>query len=112
MSQDDQVTYEELRQIIKEKKYTFARFDKIPGRIYPENELASQLIGYMGDDGVEQQTVEAKINPDSPDDPDKIKFKNAKLKIKGRHDVCLCPRIVPVVEAMTYIVLADMILRS
>ena len=61
---------------------------------------------------IEQQTVEAKINPDSPDDPDKIKFKNAKLKIKGRHDVCLCPRIVPVVEAMTYIVLADMILRS
>lgn len=47
----DQVTYEELHQICKEKKYNFARFDKIPGRIYPENELASQLIGYMGDDG-------------------------------------------------------------
>lgn len=54
----DQVTYEELRQIIKEKKYTFARFDKIPGRIYPENELASQLIGYMGDDGVGLAGVE------------------------------------------------------
>ena len=54
----DQVTYEELRQIIKEKKYNFARFDKIPGRIYPENELASQLIGYMGDDGVGLAGVE------------------------------------------------------
>lgn len=34
------------------------------------------------------------------------------LEIKGRHDVCLCPRIVPVVEAMTNIVLADMVLRN
>lgn len=37
-------------------------------------------------------------------------FENTELQIKGRHDVCLCPRIVPVVEAMTKIVLADMIL--
>ncbi|MBQ1629696.1 MAG: chorismate synthase [Treponema sp.] len=34
------------------------------------------------------------------------------LEIKGRHDICLCPRIVPVVEAMTNIVLADMLLRN
>lgn len=54
----DQVTYEELHQIVKEKRYTFARFDKIPGRVYPENELAAQLIGYMGDDGVGLAGVE------------------------------------------------------
>lgn len=40
------------------------------------------------------------------------KYENAELEIKGRHDVCLCPRIVPVVEAMTNIVLADMLLRN
>ncbi len=34
------------------------------------------------------------------------------ILIEGRHDVCLCPRIVPVVEAMTAITLADMILRN
>jgi len=34
------------------------------------------------------------------------------IEIEGRHDVCLCPRIVPVVEAMTYLVLADMYLRN
>ena len=39
-------------------------------------------------------------------------YENAELEIKGRHDVCLCPRIVPVVEAMTNIVLADMLLRN
>ena len=26
-------------------------FDTIPGRIYPENALASQVVGFMGDDG-------------------------------------------------------------
>ena len=39
-------------------------------------------------------------------------FEETDLEIKGRHDVCLCPRIVPVVEAMTNIVIADMILRN
>ena len=32
------------------------------------------------------------------------------IEIKGRHDPCLCPRIVPVVEAMTALVLADCLL--
>lgn len=40
------------------------------------------------------------------------KFENTDLQIKGRHDVCLCPRIVPVVEAMANIVIADMILQN
>lgn len=35
------------------------------------------------------------------------KYENATLEIKGRHDVCLCPRIVPVVEAMAALVLVD-----
>ena len=39
-------------------------------------------------------------------------FENTNLKIEGRHDICLCPRIVPVVEAMTAIVLLDMTLRN
>ncbi len=33
-----------------------------------------------------------------------------KIEIKGRHDPCLCPRIVPVVEAMTALVLVDTLL--
>lgn len=34
------------------------------------------------------------------------------ILIEGRHDVCLCPRIVPVIEAMTAITVADMMLRN
>ncbi|MFB3925337.1 MAG: chorismate synthase [Syntrophales bacterium] len=35
-----------------------------------------------------------------------------KISIKGRHDVCVIPRIIPVCEAMVSIVLADHILRN
>ncbi len=34
------------------------------------------------------------------------------ILIEGRHDVCLCPRIVPVVEAMAALTIADMYLRN
>ena len=39
-------------------------------------------------------------------------YETTELQIKGRHDVCLCPRIVPVVEAMAAIVIADFLLRD
>jgi chorismate synthase len=32
------------------------------------------------------------------------------LEIQGRHDICVCPRAVPVVEAMAALVLADLLL--
>ncbi|MDR0451442.1 MAG: chorismate synthase [Treponema sp.] len=34
------------------------------------------------------------------------------LAVKGRHDICVCPRAVPVVEAMAALVLADLLLRN
>ena len=40
------------------------------------------------------------------------KYTDCDLVIEGRHDVCLCPRIVPVIEAMTAIVLADLMLQA
>ncbi len=39
-------------------------------------------------------------------------YKDTALAIHGRHDVCLCPRIVPVVEAMAWLTLADMYLLN
>lgn len=42
----------------------------------------------------------------------KGKLAETKLKIQGRHDVCLCPRIVPVVEAMAALVIADALLQQ
>ena len=66
--------HRELLEIIAKRNYTSVRFDKIPGRIYPENDLASQLIGYMGDAGVglsgieysEQNTLSPQPDPNNP----------------------------------------------
>ena len=35
-----------------------------------------------------------------------------RITVEGRHDACICPRIVPVLEAMAAIVLADHLLRN
>jgi chorismate synthase len=41
------------------------------------------------------------------------KYGNPKeLRVKGRHDPCLCPRAVPIAEAMVNLVLADHLLMS
>lgn len=38
--------------------------------------------------------------------------KPAAIQVHGRHDPCIVPRVVPVVEAMTALVLADLALRN
>jgi chorismate synthase len=41
-----------------------------------------------------------------------VEFKDTTLKGRGRHDPCVLPRAVPIVEAMTALVLADHALRQ
>jgi chorismate synthase len=41
-----------------------------------------------------------------------IHEENTTIKIEGRHDPCLCPRIVPVAEALMAIVLADQLKQN
>ncbi|MBD3203165.1 chorismate synthase [Candidatus Woesearchaeota archaeon] len=38
--------------------------------------------------------------------------KEVAVNIEGRHDPCICPRIVPVIEAMAAVVLADHLLKQ
>ncbi len=44
-----------------------------------------------------QETIDSNKNP-------------ASIQVRGRHDPCICPRVVPVVEAMIAITLADSLL--
>src|SRR6185436_9424770 len=41
-----------------------------------------------------------------------VKYQNTTLKGRGRHDPCVLPRAVPMVEAMTALVLVDHALRQ
>jgi chorismate synthase len=50
--------------------------------------------------GVEQKTVDLQ------------KMEETTIKVEGRHDPCIVPRAVPVVEAMMAVVLADHALRA
>jgi chorismate synthase len=48
---------------------------------------------------LEQQTVDVRGNP-------------RKIAVRGRHDACVIPRIIPVCEAMVCLVLADHLMRQ
>jgi len=50
--------------------------------------------------GIEQQTVDIE------------KMKETVIKVGGRHDVCIVPRAVPVVEAMMAVTLCDFAMRA
>ncbi len=47
----DETEHTALQDLISGNNLTGLRFDKIPGRVYPEHDLAAQLVGFMGDDG-------------------------------------------------------------
>ncbi len=46
-----QAEYDEIRSTALENSFIFVNYEKIPGRIYPNDNLAAHLIGYMGDEG-------------------------------------------------------------
>ena len=68
-----QTEYEALKNITEDKNYNFVSYEKIPGRNYPNHALASQLIGYMGNDGKGLAGIEFSqqkiLQPDISDNP-------------------------------------------
>jgi len=79
--------YEVIKSITNEYNYNFVSFEKIPGRYYPNRDLASQLIGYMGDDGkglagieFSQQNI-LQPEPDDNSTEEQISGKNIYLSI-------------------------------
>ena len=43
--------YDEIRSLALDCGFKNINYEQLPGRIYPNNSMASQLVGYMGDEG-------------------------------------------------------------
>jgi hypothetical protein len=74
--------------------------------------LSNHAGGILGGISTGQEIIfRVAVKPTSsislPQQTTDIHGHEATLRIQGRHDPCICPRVVPVVEAMTCLVLED-----
>ena len=112
-----------LNKYLYMKKYKFLRISKTKKLRYIHNYCSKKLYviflpGFMSDiEGKKPQSfLRFALKPTSSISQiqksinSKGKVKN--LQVKGRHDPCLCPRAVPIAEAMVNLVLLDCILEN
>ena len=83
------------------------------GRIRMASNRAGGILGGIstGEDIIARIAVKPTPSVKQPQKTVTRDGKPTTVKIAGRHDPCICPRVVPVAEAMLAIVLADHLLR-
>lgn len=85
----------------------------LPGGRFATNHAGGTLGGISnGDAIVFRCAMKPTASVSQPQQTVNLKDEPVEIKIFGRHDPCLVPRAVPVVESMTAIVLADLALRQ
>ncbi len=84
------------------------------GKIHTKTNYAGGILGGItnGEDIVVRVAVKPPSSILKPQETVDTKGKKRTIKVEGRHDPCLCPRVVPVVESMVALVLADHIMRQ
>jgi len=89
-------------------------FDKQKKRFGTRTNRAGGVLGGItnGEDLVMRITVKPPSSIKKEQDTVDNQGNPVKLTIEGRHDACICPRIVPVAEAMVALVLIDHILMQ
>ncbi len=90
-------------------------FDNEDGRIITRTNSCGGILGGISNGMPLVVRVAIKPTPSIAKKQDTINLKDmtgAELEIKGRHDACIVPRAVPVVEAMMSITLCDFALRA
>ncbi|GAB4364360.1 MAG: chorismate synthase [Calditrichia bacterium] len=89
-------------------------FEESTGRIRPRSNHAGGVLGGIttGEDIVMRIAVKPPSSIARPQQTVDLEGKPVTLQMKGRHDPCICPRIVPVAEAMVALVLIDHLLMQ
>lgn len=79
------------------------------GKVLFKSNNAGGVLGGIstGQDLVMRIAVKPTSSINLPQKTVDVKGKEVEVKVGGRHDPCICPRIVPVAEAMVALVLAD-----
>jgi chorismate synthase len=99
--------------LLGEKSSCWEMPENIPSATFAKNDAGGVLGGLSTGNPLEFKAAFKPIPSISK--PQHTISKNGEAKtieVKGRHDICVCPRAVPVVEAMTALVLADLILLA
>jgi chorismate synthase len=88
--------------------------EKKTGRVRTRTNFAGGILGGIsnGEDIIVRVAVKPPSSIPKAQSTVDIQGRNRLIKVEGRHDPCLCPRIVPVVESMIALVIADHLLRQ
>jgi chorismate synthase len=88
-------------------------FDKKAKRVRTRSNNAGGIAGGIsnGEDIVLRIAVKPPSSIVTKQKTVTTKWKSATISVEGRHDPCLCPRVVPVAESMVALTLVDHMLR-
>lgn len=88
-------------------------FDKKNKRIRTKTNCAGGILGGIttGEDIIIRLAVKPTSSISIEQRTVDLRGKSRKIKIEGRHDPCICPRVVPVAEAMAALVLVNFIME-
>jgi chorismate synthase len=89
-------------------------YDKSRRRIRTRTNNAGGIAGGIsnGEDIVVRIAVKPASSIAKVQETVTVKGKSAKISVEGRHDPCICPRVVPVAESMVALVLLDHLRRQ
>ncbi len=81
-------------------------------KVHTKTNHAGGILGGIstGEDIVLRVAVKPPSSIAQEQDTINTDLQAVKIQVKGRHDPCICPRVVPVVEAMIALTLADCLL--
>jgi chorismate synthase len=89
-------------------------FDRRAGRIRTRTNNAGGIAGGIsnGEDIILRIAVKPTSSISVSQETVTTTGRRAKISVQGRHDPCICPRIVPVAEAMVALTLLDHLVRQ